>query len=263
MHHYDLSLEDRKKIRYGLHGVKLNIDFDKIYEMCRPNLGAGNRGKVYILKDTNTCIKILKDDASVNESGYLTEPRKHIKKMLIKIKNLDLKNVYKIVDITFMHKFRLSKMQGYIMKYYEDDKQSILYRDCNWFKKQYNQLFHDYTVLAENRISFIDDNPNNYCVSDDIILIDMDNFEFVSPFKIKSLIETNQSRAYTAIIMLINDAIDEYKVNNRIRELDRGILDSFRKDALNKGTPEMLFELLDEYGTVMEYLKSLNNIKSK
>lgn len=257
MHKYDINPSDQRKVKYGLNGVRLNVNFDKIYELCNYNKGAGCYGKVFFVKDTNTCIKILADDSVVQSTGYLTINRKQTQKMLMKIKNLDLKNVYKILDITFIHKWKFSKMQGYVMKYYNDEKSSILFRDYEWFKHQYEQLLHDYTVLGENRIVIQDDHPGNYCVDENIILIDCDNYTFCSPFKLKQTIASNRRRAFTAILMLIDDGYIDYCLKNNIK-----IRENPFKELRNYQIEELL-DILKEYKNPLDYINSYNDNKIK
>lgn len=253
----NLSEEDKKKLRYGLHGAKLNIDFSNIYRLKDANNGAGFYGIVYKIGDSDACVKVLADDNNLVD-GVIPMDRFTAKKILIKICNLKLVNVYKIIDITFSHKWKLSSMQGYVMRYYSDNRTNMLFRGYDWYKNQYEQMLKDFTLLGENCIQIADDHDKNYRVDENIVLIDCDNFILVNPLKKQQAINANISRAYGAIIMLLHDALIEYKLSKD---------DSFNYEVLNfnefRNNKERFFDILKEYGNIYNYVIHLSKGKTK
>lgn len=229
----------RKKVSFGMHGVKLSIDTDNAYE-----IGKGYYAHVFKIPDTNSCVKVLNDE--VENSGLVYVDRKRIKKTLLTIKNLDLKSFYKILDITFIHKFKFAKMQGYVMQCYQDNEWKMIYYDYDWYLRQYNQMLKDYTILGEHRIRIDDLHHQNYRVDEDIIRIDCDNFTITSK---KEAINANRIEAFGVILRLLSYSIIDYNLSN-------GTYYSSEIFSFCRGNPELFFEVLKEYGTPMNYIQN-------
>lgn len=134
--------------------------------------GEGTRGTVYADKNARVAYK---------EFDRATPPLESTGKILKRIKNLNIHNVYKIYDIISKNKYSLKSLHGYYMEYYEPVG-PLLLQPIDYVIKNIYDLKDTLQKLYDNNIETNDLHADNMIVSKEgIIIIDVDNYSFYFP----------------------------------------------------------------------------------
>ena len=192
----------------------------------------GTYSNIYKLDD-DTCFKVFK-----HENFHKPEP-------IILLKDLKLKNFYKIIDLLYDRNFIYS---GYIMDYHQKDNYDILqYKEL--LVDSVNNINDGINELTKNFIQINDLHIDNVIVnSEGITVIDIDDYKvfksdntYINNFRytqlLKSLLYDNLKRyditdpmeGYALIKRLVNtDNLDINHFNNTMKRYKKPI-DYFQK----------------------------------
>lgn len=149
-------------IAYTEDKKRYNLDTDNFID-------EGEYGRVYLTSD-NKCLKIFKQSISRkdNNSFFNEEAFK-------RIKELNLKNFYKIYDIYYNRS--LTKTSGYLSEYYQSEDIDILTMPVDYTFNNLCILYDSFCSLAENNIYTNDVSPRNVILnSNGITVIDTDMY---------------------------------------------------------------------------------------
>lgn len=134
--------------------------------------GEGSRGRVSVNYENGVARKLFKrENPSLKTTG----------RMVRKIRNLNIHNVYKIYDIIGNNRFSLRTIHGYYMKYYKKES-DLLDQPIEYVIRNIHSLEDTMQQLYKNNINVTDLHGDNLIVSKEgLIIIDVDNYSFYNP----------------------------------------------------------------------------------
>lgn len=164
--------------------------------------GQGTRGTVSVDFDSEVALK---------EFNTNTPPLESTGRMLEKIKNLNLHNIYKIYGIIQKDKYSLKNLHGYYMKYYKPVG-LLLFQPIEYVIKNIIDLNDTLLELYKNNIETIDLHGDNVIVAEEgIIIIDVDNYSFINPLT-KRFFHKPENAVKTIIESIIfNEILGSFK----------------------------------------------------
>ena len=152
----------------------------------------GTYGNIYKLDD-ETCFKVFKHDDYHKPGPVLV------------LKEFNLKNFYKIIDLLYDHNLRY---KGYIMKTYPKDNFNIL-SDKDYLLDSVNNMYDGIMVYTKNLFLIEDLHVDNVIVNKDgITIIDVDDYKKFN----SDNTSINVYRYKQLLINLINKYLGKYNV---------------------------------------------------
>ena len=206
---------------------KYIIDVDE-----QKKIGSGTYGNLYKLDD-DTCFKVFKSEGIHKRDPILT------------LKELDLKNFYKIYELLHNNNFVYA---GYIMKYYKKDDTNIL-DNKEYLLDSVNNIYDGIIELTKNYYEVVDFHIDNVIVNrEGITVIDIDDYKkistdntYINNFRYTQLLKSllydylkrynliDPMEGYALIKRLVNnDNLDINHFNNTMKRYKKPI-DYFQK----------------------------------
>lgn len=129
-------------------------------------IGCGSFGKVYLIED-DKCLKLFNAPIAREDNYELQED------IYYEIRELKLKNFYELYDL-YYNSF-LTKILGYLSKYYEKEDIDILTMPTDYTIDNLNSLYESFKKLSEHNICTNDISSSNVIINrDSITMIDID-----------------------------------------------------------------------------------------
>ena len=198
-------MEDRKEFNHGSYGI--------IYE-----------------NDDGTLTKVMRFDT--------TSPD-----VILKIKELNLDNFYKIYDVLTLNNGKYDYLKAYKMEKIEDDKVNLTRVSIEFFIDNIKKLMNSLRILSDNYILVYDLYDDNLIINKDgMYVIDCDSYKYVTEYE-KDLVYYNN-------LEYLKKAIFEhlYKHTNILRRHKLCML-------FNNNDLDSILEKVKNSNSIHEYLK--------
>ena len=217
--------------------IIINLSEDKL-------IGVGCFGVVYRLNE-NECFKRFNSK----------EPRGANYEELVFIRNLNLKNFYKIYDFVFDNN---DILKGYTMKYYNNEKIDILTMPTEYTLDNLYNIYSSVLKITDNNIYLNDMGEHNIIMDNNkITIIDADWYSFNTFESKKALLYSNIVELRYLFEEIYTNALEEYH-DTYIDESSEFIISNLFK-KINKFTGiENFCRKLERYKYPIDYIKKLS-----
>ncbi len=212
---------------------------DSLFKLLHPEdnvIGAGSYGVIYDNYD-GTATKVIRAKTLAPD-------------VLIKIKELNLENFYKILGINIGNN-AIGKpyVKAYRMNIIKDDNKFLINSDIDFFITNVNVLLNGLKVLSENYILANDLHSDNLIVNNEgINVIDCDLYKYIPEYTQEMIYNDNISKLHEAIKDLL---LEELQFVSKLRLLKRIKL----KNLFEEKTFEEIYKELENSNSILEYIK--------